>query len=61
MNVSEMLCSRCGHPASWHRHDDADNMPVGPACRFRCIDYDCEVGGRPPLGGQVCDCPDMVR
>ena len=50
-------CSNCGHPQDWHRHDDADNVsPTDPNCRFRCIGYDCEVGG--PLPRHPCGCPD---
>lgn len=51
-------CTRCGHPQDWHRHDDADNVPpTDPNCKFRCIGYDCEVGGRPPAN--PCACPDF--
>lgn len=52
------MCRNCNHPASWHRHDDADNVPpTDPDCKFRCIGYNCEVGGRPPLN--PCTCPDF--
>ena len=54
------LCARCNHPASWHRHDDADpTSPTDPACKFRCIGYDCERPGPPVKNG--CDCPDFVE
>lgn len=53
-------CGNCGHPQDWHRHDDADNVPpTDPACKFRCIGYDCEVAGRPPVN--PCACPDFVE
>lgn len=53
----ERDCETCGHPASWHRHDDSDNVPpTDPSCKFRCIGYDCEVGGAPPKN--PCKCPD---
>jgi len=60
MNL-ELLCGRCGHPQSWHRHDDVDPTPVTDhTCPFRCLGYDCELPGRPPLGNRVCDCQDWV-
>ena len=53
-------CNRCGHPASWHRHDDADSVPpTDPNCKFRCIGYDCEVEGPPPK--HPCTCPNYVE
>ena len=53
------LCDRCEHPQSWHRLDDAKNIsPTDPAAEFRCIGYDCEVGGKPPK--HPCTCPDYV-
>jgi len=55
-------CARCGHPADWHRKDDADPHDVtDPDCPFRCIGYDCERPGRPPPEGQRCTCPDFVE
>jgi len=55
-------CARCGHPASWHRHDDADDhAATDPDCPFRCLGYDCMSAGPPPPGGRACDCPDYVR
>lgn len=64
MELSEQLrnrkCARCGHPSDWHRHDDADNTPpTDPNCKFRCIGYDCEVGGVPPKN--PCACPDFLE
>ena len=54
------ICERCGHPDSWHRLDDALNIPpTDPSAPFRCIGYDCEVPGRPPKQ-PACDCPDFV-
>src|ERR1051326_1627735 len=54
-------CARCNHPQSWHRHDDADNTPPDdPACKFRCLGYDCMAAGKPPPGGRACDCPDFT-
>lgn len=51
-------CDRCGHPADWHRHDEADAHDItDPACPFRCIGYDCEATGPPPAA-DACDCPD---
>lgn len=49
----EPKCGRCGHPHSWHRHDDASDSEAS----FRCIGYDCMAPGppRPP-----CGCPDYV-
>ena len=56
--MGEKMCSRCGHPDHWHRHDDADNVPAtDPGCKFRCIGYDCEQSGKPVIDG--CDCPDF--
>lgn len=57
------LCARCQHPDHWHRHDDADPTPASdPACKFRCLGYDCErgrfSGGTPETR---CGCPDFVR
>lgn len=44
-------CQRCGHPADWHRLDDALNLdPTDPATPFRCIGYDCMAPGRPSEG-----------
>jgi hypothetical protein len=59
--MSEPKCKRCGHPASWHRVDDADPTNYGPpeTWKTRCIGYDCEVGGPPIKNG--CDCPDFVE
>lgn len=55
-----MNCARCNHPQDWHRHDDTDNIPpTDPNCKFRCIGYDCEVGGKPPAN--PCDCLDFVE
>jgi hypothetical protein len=58
-------CARCGHPASWHRHDDADDHdPSDPVCPFRCLGYDCMAPNvNPPAGptGRCCDCPDFVE
>jgi hypothetical protein len=57
----EARCARptCGHPQSWHRHDDADTHdPSDPACPFRCIGYDCEALGAPPVN--PCACPNFV-
>lgn len=57
------LCKRdkCGHPQDWHRHDDEkdDHDPTDPECPFRCLGYDCEVGGPPPK--HPCTCPDFVE
>lgn len=53
-------CYRCGHPAAWHRFDDAQETDVTlPEAKFRCIGYDCEAEGPPPAQG--CPCPDWVR
>ncbi len=53
-------CSNCGHPADWHRADDADNTPItDPDRKFRCIGYDCEVGG--PIGFCQFGCPDYME
>ena len=61
------LCDRCEHPRSWHRLDDAQGGALAgtkeaqegaPLAKFRCIGYDCEVGGSIPKRG--CDCPDYV-
>lgn len=55
-------CTRCGHPADWHRADDAQNIPAtSPHLTFRCIGYDCEKPGPVPKGGHACDCPDYER
>lgn len=57
------LCARpgCGHPADWHRHDDADDTPpTDPDCPFRCLGYDVERDGY-PSGGRACDCPDFLE
>lgn len=53
-------CYACGHPPSWHRLDDGKNVsPTDPAAEFRCIGYDCEVGGPPPLTN-TCNCHNFV-
>lgn len=57
----ERLCARCGHPDHWHRHDDEHCLSThpqpcslmgtlawqqgAPRAPFRCLGYDCEVGG----------------
>jgi hypothetical protein len=46
-------CARCGHPDHWHRHDDATTND-----KFRCIGYDCEIGGPPMKNG--CGCLDFI-
>lgn len=54
-------CQRpgCGHPADWHRLDDAQNVgPTEPAALFRCLGYDVRAPGPPH---RRCDCPDHVR
>jgi hypothetical protein len=55
-------CARCGHPADWHRVDDADPNNYGPpdTWKTRCIGYDCEVSGKAPMGGCKSACPDFV-
>lgn len=66
----EVRCRQCGHPADWHRHDDADDTPAtDPNALFRCLGYDCETDGSLTLARAVyrtanppfCPCPDMVR
>lgn len=53
---------RCGHPADWHRIDDAANLgPTDPGVLFRCIGYDPTQPGPPPKPGEGCGCEDMVR
>lgn len=56
------LCDNCGHAADWHRLDDADPANNGDPStwKFRCLGYDCEVGGPVPVGGRACMCPDFV-
>lgn len=55
---TETLCAQCQHPQSWHRADDADQTPItDPARKFRCIGYDCEVGGKPQ---SPCGCEDFA-
>lgn len=50
-------CAYCGHARDWHRHDDADNTPpTDPACKFRCIGYDCMSSG--PPAPCYAECPD---
>jgi len=52
-------CGRCGHPRDWHRLDDALNIsPTDPDAPFRCIGYDCEIGG--PILACAAKCPDYV-
>jgi hypothetical protein len=54
-------CGRpgCGHPADWHRLDDAQNVgPSDPGALFRCLGYDPGQDGPPQ---RICWCPDMVR
>lgn len=49
-------CNRCGHGQSFHRHDDASEVPVtDPAAEFRCV-WPAPDG--PPVA--LCDCPDWV-
>lgn len=49
----------CGHPADWHRLDDAQNVgPGDPGALFRCLGYDVHAPGKPE---RRCDCPDYVR
>lgn len=53
-------CARCGHPSDWHRFDDAQPWGVTDSrAQFRCIGYDCEVGGPPVSNG--CKCPDFAK
>ena len=62
--ASKGYCSRCKHPASWHRHDDTacrveHPQPCYPSTApFRCIGYDCMSSGTSPKHG--CSCPDFV-
>lgn len=61
--MTDRLCARqgCGHPADWHRLDDALNIaPTNPSARFRCLGYDPSVdhSGGPR---RQCACRDMVR
>ena len=49
----EPKCARCGHPQSWHRHDDSG--PDDMICR--CIGHDCMASGH----RGTCDCPDFVE
>lgn len=59
MQREATTCKRCGHPADWHRFDGAQPWAVtDPRGNFRCIGYDCEVGGKSPLN--PCQCPDFV-
>jgi hypothetical protein len=54
------LCANCKHPQDWHRFDDAQPWGVTDIrAKFRCIGYDCEVGGPPVKNG--CDCPDFME
>lgn len=55
-------CKRCGHPSDWHRFDDAQPWGVtDPRGKFRCIGYDCEIGGPPPPTDRACNCQDFVE
>lgn len=59
--MNERNCTRCGHLDHWHRLDDSTNLdPTDPATPFRCIGYDCELPGPPPVGGRACDCPAFL-
>ena len=56
----DLYCASCGHPASWHRLDDATNLgPADPNAKFRCIGYDCTTDG--PIGSCAAECPDYVK
>lgn len=57
------FCARCGHPADWHRHDDADShAATDPDCPFRCLGYDCEKPGFPAGTPEThCGCPNYVK
>src|SRR5690606_36029777 len=50
--AAEPKCVRCGHPKSWHRHNDAKDDSL-----FRCIGYDCDAPGTPK---PPCGCPDFL-
>jgi hypothetical protein len=53
------LRPRCGHPADWHRVDDATNLgPSDPGVLFRCLGFDVNAPGKPD---RTCDCADFVR
>lgn len=62
-------CERCGHPDSWHRHDDYAEANQGghgahgqdpyAGCPFRCVGYDVTVDGPAPV--DPCTCPDYVE
>lgn len=66
--TTEKKCRRCGHPQSWHSHDDTDCLTKHPqpcypeTAPFRCLGYDCMgegfVGGTPE---SRCGCPDYVE
>ena len=55
-------CARCGHPASWHRLNDAlDVGPVDPRARFRCLSHDPEADTLDlPDDRHTCTCPDYI-
>lgn len=65
---NERFCKRCGHPDSWHSHDDVacrtkHLQPCHPdTAPFRCHGYD--IWGRGFPGGTPetrCGCPDFVE
>jgi hypothetical protein len=55
----------CGHPAGWHKLDDALNLdPTAEGTPYRCIGFDTLAPGTTPPdwdGNPVCDCADMLR
>jgi len=60
----EILCARCLHPQSRHRHDDENcathPQPCHPSTApFRCIGYDCMAPGMAPK--RSCGCPDFLH
>jgi hypothetical protein len=68
--ATELICRRCSHPQSWHRHDDACErvghpQPCYPeTAPFRCLGYNCMRDDQPTPAGTPesrCGCPDYVE
>lgn len=64
--MTDRLCQRCGHPDSWHSHDDHDcpskhPQPCVPeTAPFRCLGYNCmQPGFVPGTPESRCGCPDF--
>lgn len=63
-----LRCKRCGHPQSWHSHDDVACSSTHPqpcypeTAPFRCLGYDCMAEGfAKGTPDTRCGCPDFLE